>query len=177
MGGMVKQQAGASAGKLRTVLIVEDDQLFRKALMTYLSSLGFETCGVSTAEDALREAAWTGVDVVLIDYFLPGMNGIELAQALSARNVRARMMLMSGYLPPAVREQAAASIEDVLCKPHDMSLHGTSGSIGERGCMNPHSEQIFQSRKDERARRTARVGRSNQRISPTADTFRWTMPG
>jgi len=125
MGGMVKPQARASAGQLRTVLIVEDDQLFRKALMTYLSSLGFETCGVSTAEDALREAAWTGVDVVLIDYFLPGMNGIELAQALRARNVRARMMLMSGYLPPAVREQArAASIEDVLCKPHDLSsLH------------------------------------------------------
>jgi len=125
MGGTVNQKAGASGTRLRSVLVVEDDQLFRKALMTFLSSLGFETCGVSTAEDALREAVWSGVDVVLIDYYLPGMNGIELAQTLQARNVRARMILMSGYLPPFVREQArAASIEDVLCKPHDMtSLH------------------------------------------------------
>lgn len=125
MGGLVSQQIGASAEGLRTILVVEDDQLFRKALMTYLSSLGYGTHGVPTAEDALRECAWSGVDVVLIDYFLPGMNGVELARTLQARNVRARMILMSGYLPPAVREQArAASIEDVLCKPHDMSsLH------------------------------------------------------
>ncbi len=118
-------QDRTSPERLRTILIVEDDQLFRKALMTYLSSLGFETCGVATAEDALREATWSSVDVVLIDYYLPGMNGIELAQMLQARNVRARMILMSGYLPRFVREQAhAASIEDVLCKPHDMSsLH------------------------------------------------------
>ncbi len=121
----MSQQIGASAEGLRTILVVEDDQLFRKALMTFLSSLGYGTHGVPTAEDALRECAWSGVDVVLIDYFLPGMNGVELARALQARNVRARMILMSGYLPPAVREQArAASIEDVLCKPHDMSsLH------------------------------------------------------
>ena len=116
------QQAGGVAERLRTVLVVEDDRLFRKALMMYLSSLGFETCGVSTGEDALREVIWSGVDVVLIDYFLPGMNGIELARMLQARNVRARLILMSGHLPPAVREQArAASIEDVLCKPHDMT--------------------------------------------------------
>jgi len=122
---MVSLQIGPAAGRLRTVLVVEDDQLFRKALMTYLSSLGYGTHGVSTAEDALRECAWSGADVVLIDYFLPGMNGIELARTLQERNVRARMILMSGYLPPAVREQArAASIENVLCKPHDMSsLH------------------------------------------------------
>lgn len=118
----MNQQAGTLAERLPTVLIVEDDRLFRNALMTYLSSLGFETCGVSTGEDALREAIWSGVDVVLIDYFLPGMNGIELARMLQARNVRARMILMSGHLPPAVREQArAASIEDVLCKPNDMT--------------------------------------------------------
>jgi FMN phosphatase YigB (HAD superfamily) len=37
---------------MRTVLIVEDDHLFRKALTTFLSSLGFETYGVATAEEA-----------------------------------------------------------------------------------------------------------------------------
>ena len=57
---------------MRTILIVEDDQLFRKALTTFLSSLGFETYGVATGEDALREVSWSNVDLVLIDYYLPG---------------------------------------------------------------------------------------------------------
>ena len=110
---------------MRTVLIVEDDHLFRKALTTFLSSLGFETYGVATGEEALREASWSNVDLVLIDYYLPGMNGVDLARALQARHLRARMILMSGYLPDAVRQEAhAAAIELVLCKPHDMaSLH------------------------------------------------------
>jgi two-component system, cell cycle sensor histidine kinase and response regulator CckA len=108
--------------RMRTVLIVEDDHLFRKALATFLTSLGFEANGVSTAEEALREASWSNVDLVLIDYYLPGMNGIELARSLQARHLRARMFLMSGYLPEAVRQEArAASIELVLCKPHDMT--------------------------------------------------------
>jgi len=103
-------------------LVVDDDQLFRKALMTYLSSLGFETCGVSSGEDALREVQWSGADVVFIDYYLPGMNGIEVARILQQRQIHTRMFLMSGYLPSLVREQArAVSIEEVLSKPHDMS--------------------------------------------------------
>lgn len=121
---MEKQFSGMRE-RMRTILIVEDDQLFRKALTTFLSSLGFETYGVATGEDALREVSWSNVDLVLIDYYLPGMNGIELARTLQARHLHARMILMSGYLPETVRQEArAAAIELVLCKPHDMaSLH------------------------------------------------------
>lgn len=110
---------------MRTILIVEDDQLFRKALMTFLTSLGFETYGVATGEEALREVSWSNCDLVLIDYYLPGMNGIELARTMQARHLPARMILMSGYLPESVKQEArAAAIEHVLCKPHDMtSLH------------------------------------------------------
>ncbi len=121
-GNGMDQQISRISKRMRTVLIVEDDHLFRKAMTTFLSSLGFETCGVATAEEALREASWSNVDLVLIDYYLPGMNGIELARALQTRHLRARMFLMSGYLPEAVRQEAhAASIELVLCKPHDMT--------------------------------------------------------
>jgi CheY-like chemotaxis protein len=104
------------------ILIVEDDQLFRRALATYLVSRGFHTRVVANAEEALASSEWPKVDLVLIDYFLPGMNGIELARTLRARNiVRPRLVLMSGYLPPSVCEEArAASIEAVLHKPYDM---------------------------------------------------------
>lgn len=110
---------------MRSILVVEDDHLFRKALLTYLSSLGYEARGVATAEEALCTTALPGVDMILMDYHLPGMNGIELARALHRQNIRARMILMSGYLADAVHEEArAAAIDEVLCKPHDMAaLH------------------------------------------------------
>lgn len=104
------------------ILIVEDDQLFRRALATYLVSRGFRTRVVASAEEALASTEWSKVDLALIDYFLPGMNGIELARALRARNIsHPRLVLMSGYLPPSVYDEAkAASIEAVLHKPYDM---------------------------------------------------------
>ena len=106
----------------RMILIVEDDQLFRRALATYLVSRGFRTRVVATAEEALENAEWSKVDLVLIDYFLPGMNGVELARTIRARNINhPRLVLMSGYLPPSVFDEAkAASIEAVLHKPYDM---------------------------------------------------------
>lgn len=104
------------------ILIVEDDQLFRRALATYLVSRGFRTRVVASAEEALESTEWPKVDLVLIDYFLPGMDGIELARALRARNItHPRLVLMSGYLPPSVYDEAkAATIEAVLHKPYDM---------------------------------------------------------
>jgi CheY-like chemotaxis protein len=106
----------------RMILIVEDDQLFRRALATYLVSRGFRTRVVATAEEALASSEWPKVDLALIDYFLPGMNGIELARTLRARNIiHPRLVLMSGYLPPSVYDEAkAATIEAVLHKPYDM---------------------------------------------------------
>jgi CheY-like chemotaxis protein len=108
----------------RMILIVEDDQLFRRALATYLVSRGFRTRVVATAEEALACAELPKVDLVLIDYYLPGMNGVELAQTIRARHIdHPRLVLMSGYLPPSIFDEAkAASIEAVLHKPYDMEI-------------------------------------------------------
>jgi two-component system, response regulator PdtaR len=107
---------------MRTILIVEDDELFRKALMTYLSFLGFRINTAGTAEEALEEAELSGVDMLLVDYHLPGMNGIELARTLHARDHFPRIVLMSGYLAEAIHEEArSVSIDQVLRKPGDMT--------------------------------------------------------
>ena len=120
---------------MRTILIVEDDELFRKALMTYLSSLGFRINTAGTAEEALDEGELSGVDMMLVDYHLPGMNGIELARTLHARDLYPRIVLMSGYLAEAVHEEARlASIDRVLRKPGDMtSLQQTILTLCDKG--------------------------------------------
>jgi CheY-like chemotaxis protein len=120
---------------MRTILIVEDDELFRKALMTYLSFLGFRINSAGTAEAALEETELSGVDMMLVDYHLPGMNGIELARTLHARDLHPRIVLMSGYLAEAIHEEARlASIDQVLRKPGDMtSLQQTILTLCSKG--------------------------------------------
>jgi len=120
--GEVVNGSDTSRGDARTVLLVEDDPLFRKVLTTVLSSLGLQPLVAESGEAALSALGSHPVDIVLMDYHLPGMNGLELARSLRARNVTSPMILVSGFLTDTMKTEAqAARVAKVLHKPMDMS--------------------------------------------------------
>jgi len=105
------------------ILIVEDDDLFRKSLTTIVSSLGYVTLSARSAEEALDECARESVGACVSDFHLPAMNGIELAEALRNRGLDIPVVLLSGHLTDAVRAEAKrAGIRTFLCKPVDLGL-------------------------------------------------------
>jgi CheY-like chemotaxis protein len=106
-----------------TILVVEDDTLFRKALVTFLTTLGFHLVIAESAEEALTRLDKEVVHLALIDYHLPGMNGIELARVLHSHDAHPPMILLSGYLSERVQREAFdARITCVLRKPADMRI-------------------------------------------------------
>ena len=79
------------------VLVVEDSpndqQIISRALKTY----GIRHWQVtSTASDALREVARRRYDVALIDYYLPGMNGLDLVRHLMDVSPGTKIIVMTG---------------------------------------------------------------------------------
>ncbi len=105
------------------ILIVEDDDLFRKSLTTIVSSLGYVTLSARSAEEALDECASESVGACVLDFHLPAMNGIELAEALRNRGLDIPVVLLSGHLTDAVRAEAKrAGIRTFLSKPVDLGL-------------------------------------------------------
>ena len=106
-----------------TVLIVEDDDLFRKSLTTFLSSLGYEALTARSGEEALDQCSKWPVSACVSDFHLPAMNGIELAEALRARGLEIPVVLLSGYLTDSVLQEArSAGIEMFLRKPTDLGM-------------------------------------------------------
>lgn len=105
------------------ILIVEDDELLRKSLATFVRSLGYRVAQASSAEEALARGDLDEIDLHIVDYHLPGMSGIAFADALRARHARSPVLLMSGYLNDAIRGDALREgVVDVLHKPMDMKL-------------------------------------------------------
>ncbi|MGB2960770.1 MAG: response regulator [Bacteroidota bacterium] len=105
----------------RTILIVEDDDLFRKSLTTFVSSLGYTTLSARSAEEALDECTKGSIGACVSDFHLPAMNGIELAEALRTRGLEIPVVLLSGYLTDAVRAEAkVAGVLTLLRKPTDL---------------------------------------------------------
>lgn len=69
---------------MATVLLVEDDQVVRGALVHALTDLGHLVYPVSTALDALREATNRNPDLVILDLGLPDLDGTTALRMLRA---------------------------------------------------------------------------------------------
>lgn len=81
--------------KQMTMLVVDADQAFREAVANLLLLCGVEKFEVAaTAEEALRKTADVFFDFVLIDFFMPGMTGLQLARELQKRMSKTRIILV-----------------------------------------------------------------------------------
>lgn len=84
----------------RTILLVEDEEQPRVAMVEYLSRAGFRVVSSSSGEEALRICERLPADafnVLLTDIIMPGMSGVELATKFRDRYPTARVVFMSGY--------------------------------------------------------------------------------
>ena len=83
-----------------SILLVEDHAGFAKALLTMLGqNPNLSVVAVAeSGEAALQYLRGSSVDLVLVDYSLPDMSGVNLLEALLAEHPTLRCAMLSGYL-------------------------------------------------------------------------------
>ncbi len=80
-----------------SILIVEDDALVRKTLISHLAKRGFDVAWADMGEDALAKFAASCPDLVLLDIRLPDMDGLEVLRQIRERNRKATILVMTAY--------------------------------------------------------------------------------
>ena len=98
----------------KIIAIVDDHEAFRHSLSAFLESHGAETLTYNSSNDFLRHLP--SVDCVVIDYYLPELNGLELAFELRARVYRVPIILLSAMSGQVPEHWAALGVSDVLDK-------------------------------------------------------------
>ena len=68
--------------KYLKTLLVDDDEWIRDAMSIFFTSEGCRIQTLETAEEALQVCKKEHYDIVIVDYMLPGMNGISFVKAL-----------------------------------------------------------------------------------------------
>lgn len=102
-------------------LVLDDSSAARAILRRHLRDLGFdvrEAADVSSALDLLRSSA--APDLALVDWNLPGRNGLEFVRALRAdrRFERVRLVMVTTELESKqVLEALRAGVDEYLMKP------------------------------------------------------------
>ena len=103
-----------------TVLIVEDEAAIVTMLRYNLEREGMQVVEAGDGDEALKILAETHVDLVLLDWMLPGLSGIELCRRLRAREDTERLpvIMLTGYTERRKVEEARdAGITEFLAKP------------------------------------------------------------
>jgi DNA-binding response OmpR family regulator len=71
---------------MRTLLVVDDDERLRSLLAEYLGERGFHVETAASGEAGLARALAGGIDVVLLDVMMPGIDGLEVVRRLRTKS-------------------------------------------------------------------------------------------
>ncbi|MDP4532136.1 sigma-54-dependent transcriptional regulator [Marinobacter salarius] len=137
------------------ILIVEDDQDLREALVTTLELAKFRVREAANAEQALAKLAESPVDMVVSDVNMPGMSGHDLLHEIQRRYPGLPTMLITAYgqISHAVSAMQSGAI-DYLVKPFEPSVlvdavtrvvgGGRQKSVDQPVAEDPISKRMFQ---------------------------------
>jgi two-component system, OmpR family, response regulator len=120
------------------VLLIEDDALTASAIADCLAGEGATLETVDTAEDGVRRAGGTGVDVIVMDRMLPGLDGVSAVARLRAAGVEKPILMLSALGRAEERvEGLDGGADDYLAKPFEpteliarlRALHRRAGAL------------------------------------------------
>ncbi len=102
------------------ILIIDDERRIRRVLAMLLHDHGHEAVEAPTGEAAIEVLGESSIDLALIDYSLPGIDGIETFKALRERDPKISAIFMTAYgsIRSAVDAMRTGAF-DYLTKPFD----------------------------------------------------------
>ena len=104
---------------VKTVLVVDDSPDVRHVVRTFLErDATFKVCGeAGDGPEAIKKAELLTPDLVLLDFLMPGMNGIDVANVLRQLLPKTKIAIFSNYTHDfGARLSSAVGIDAVIAK-------------------------------------------------------------
>ncbi|MCP4747594.1 MAG: PAS domain S-box protein [Desulfobacteraceae bacterium] len=102
-----------------TIFLVDDEQLLLRVMKEELEQLGYCVISASSSEEALKiyQTKFTAIDLVIMEFILPGMSGETLLSRINELNTKAKIILMSGKNLPSNMNNLKHKVSGFLTKP------------------------------------------------------------
>ncbi len=105
-----------------TILIVEDNPVNRKLIVTVLRPHGYRLLTAADGEEAIAIAGQEHLDLILMDLQLPKMNGYDATQWLKKNTTTAHIpvvALTAHAMPDEIRHAQGIGFDEYITKPID----------------------------------------------------------
>ncbi|MBN1147729.1 MAG: PAS domain S-box protein [Anaerolineales bacterium] len=115
--------ADTPRGEGQTILVVEDNATMRAALLEVLDMLGYKVLEAANGQEALEvcERHAGEIALVLSDWVMPSMGGLELVRELEARKIAIKTLMLTGHpLDEGAQAAAPESVAGWVMKPPNL---------------------------------------------------------
>lgn len=139
------------------ILLVEDSERLQRAIEFHLRKAGYTVDATGDGAEGLWQAQNNDYDVIVLDWMLPGMDGVSVVRQLRAAGRQSPVLLLTVQSEVAQRvEGLRAGADDYLCKPFAFEellarlealvrrRYGNREAICRVGDLelSPHSKQV-----------------------------------
>ena len=100
------------------ILLVDDDEWIRDSLSLFFEAEGCNLLALETAEEGIEAIKRQEYDIVISDYRLPGMNGLEFLKKVKDKQPEAVEILITAYGSDEILKEAKKmGVQDFISKP------------------------------------------------------------
>ncbi len=96
---------------MKAILFVDDHQVLAKLSCEILEMQGYRAVSAASGEEALQKFEEQGFDILVTDFRMEGMNGLELARKVHERHPDVPVIIVTGYGPVEIGTDAAACLQ------------------------------------------------------------------
>jgi len=112
----MKHPPAALPEKTPEILLVDDNRQGLIARRSLLQELGYSISTATSGEEALELFSTQRFDIVVTDFKMPRMDGIELIRRIRSSHADARIILLSGFVEPLGLTEQTTGADVVIVK-------------------------------------------------------------
>ena len=100
------------------ILLIDDDEWIRDSLSLFFEAEGCNVLTFETAEEGMEAVKQQAYDIVISDYKLPGMDGLEFLRRVKEKQPNAFEILVTAYANCEIEKEAnEIGVKDIIPKP------------------------------------------------------------
>jgi CheY-like chemotaxis protein len=113
-------KSSQTGGSAATIFVVDDEPMLLELAATILQPLGFDVRTFHDPRQALAEYPVARPALVVTDYAMPGMNGLDLVRECRLINPRQKTILLSGTVDENIYANEQTKPDRFLSKPYQI---------------------------------------------------------